>query len=192
MIKYIILLTGMLFSQMNNAQSYNIEHQNKILIRTLSKSFDIEQPDFKKLKLSNSLKEKYDVKGELFKVTKSGNSHLYIYSGRVFSCRTGGCSAPNPMSNNHDGEYFDYFAIFDQQGNVTSVRVFNYQATHGQGVTAKGWLRQFTKLAANETPTVNKNIDGISGATISTYAITDDMAIRMKMIKEIIQENAKL
>ena len=189
MIKYFIILTGMLFSQMNNAQSYDIEHQNRILLRTLSKSFDIEHPNFKKLILDSTFKEKYQVKGELFKVTKSGNSHLYIYSGRVFSCRTGGCSAPGPLSSNHDGEYFDYFAIFDQQGNLTNVRIFNYQATHGQGVTSKGWLRQFTKLAIDETPTVNKNIDGVSGATISVYAITDDMAIRMEMIKEIIQKN---
>ncbi|PLX22953.1 MAG: FMN-binding protein [Salinivirgaceae bacterium] len=187
MIKYLIILTGMLFSQMHTAQTYDIEHQNKILLRTLSKSFDIEQPEFKTVKLSNTLKKKYEVKGELFKVINSDNSYLYIYSGRVFSCRTGGCSAPDPLSNNHDGEYFDYFAIFDQQGNVTNVRVFNYQATHGQGVTSKGWLKQFTKLAPNETPTVNQNIDGISGATISTYAITDDMATRMKMIKEVIK-----
>ena len=36
-----------------------------------------------------------------------------------------------------------YEVITDSKKTVQEVKVFNYQATHGQEVTVKSWLKQF-------------------------------------------------
>jgi Na+-translocating ferredoxin:NAD+ oxidoreductase RnfG subunit len=65
---------------------------------------------------------------------------------------------------------------------VVQVKVFNYQATHGQEITAKSWLKQFIGYQGQKELKVNKDIDSISGATISTYAITEDINKRSAIL----------
>jgi len=67
------------------------------------------------------------------------------------------------------------------------VRVFNYQATHGQEVSAKGWLRQFDGYDGSTVLKVGKDIDAISGATISVYGITRDVQERTRLLARIIR-----
>ncbi|MBP8851324.1 MAG: FMN-binding protein, partial [Breznakibacter sp.] len=67
-------------------------------------------------------------RGSFYRISTQKSS-LYYYVGRVNSCRVGGCSVE--MGPNVDYEYFDYFIIFNEDGEVDLVRVFNYQATHG-------------------------------------------------------------
>jgi len=73
-----------------------------------------------------------------------------------------------------------YFSI---QKTVQLVEVYNYQATHGYEITAKGWLKQFVGYSAKDTLLVNKDIDGISGATISVFAITEDVQLKTRLLK---------
>ena len=76
------------------------------------------------------------------------------------------------ISIDEDFEYFDYFIIFDETLVVKKIRVFNYQATHGHEVGGNGWLKQFIGYDGQEKLEYGKNIDSISGATISANAIT--------------------
>nr|MDA3853565.1 FMN-binding protein [Bacteroidales bacterium] len=101
----------------------------------------------------------------------------YIYIGRVNSCRTGTCSVDEDLA-----EYFDYIILFNTDKSVVQVKVFNYQATHGQEITAKSWLKQFIGYQGQKELKVNKDIDSISGATISTYAITEDINKRSAIL----------
>jgi Na+-translocating ferredoxin:NAD+ oxidoreductase RnfG subunit len=101
----------------------------------------------------------------------------------VNSCRAGGCSISGNTPANMDSEYFDYYIFFDSAKTVKQVEVFNYQATHGYEITAKGWLKQFTGFSGKDSLVVNKDIDGISGATISVYAITSDVQEKTRMLK---------
>ena len=55
------------------------------------------------------------------------------------------------------------------------VRVFNYAATHGQEVSVKRWLDQFAGHDGAKPLRAGKEIDGISGATISVNAIVADV-----------------
>ena len=71
-----------------------------------------------------------------------------------------------------DFEYFDYYIIFDSSIKVEKVRVYNYQATHGHEVGGTGWLKQFIGYEGETKLELGKNIDSISGATISANAIT--------------------
>jgi Na+-translocating ferredoxin:NAD+ oxidoreductase RnfG subunit len=76
------------------------------------------------------------------------------------------------ISADEDFEYFDYYIIFDQALKVEKIRVYNYQATHGHEVGGKGWLKQFIGYKGETKLEYGKNIDSISGATISANAIT--------------------
>lgn len=104
----------------------------------------------------------------------------YVYVGRVNSCRTGGCSIDNETYGN--SEYFDYFILFDSLANVELVRIFNYAATHGHEVMAKGWLKQFVNYNDKTELAVGKEVDTISGATISVNAITEDIRERTNLL----------
>lgn len=70
---------------------------------------------------------------------------------------------------------------------VELVKVFNYQATHGQEVSAKGWLKQFIGFDGRKPLTVGKNIDAISGATISAYGITLDVQDKTTLLQELVR-----
>lgn len=114
--------------------------------------------------------------------SKDTLNHLYAYIGRVMSCRAGICSNPDSENSEFESEYFDYFIIFNSEKVVESVRVYNYQATHGQEVSSPGWLRQFVGYTGKKSLTVGNEIDAISGATISADAITLDLQLRTREI----------
>lgn len=106
------------------------------------------------------------------------------------SCRAGGCSNPAlSASGLETSEFFDYFVVFEDDIAVQQVRIFNYQATHGQEVTNKGWLKQFQGYNGERQLNVGKNIDAISGATVSVYAITNDIQEKTHLLKQVIQKN---
>lgn len=111
----------------------------------------------------------------------------YVYVGRVNTCRAGGCSKRQEIPSDKESEYFDYYILFDSYVNIQQVRIYNYQATHGQEVTAKNWLKQFKGYNGSKDLVVNKNVDAISGATISVYAIVMDINQKTSMLKEILK-----
>lgn len=114
----------------------------------------------------------------------------FAYSGRVNSCRAGGCSSGGAVGGADAFEYFDYYIIFDDSIQVLHVKVFNYQASHGQEITARGWLKQFRGYDGSRLMEVGKQIDAISGATISVNAITDDIKLRTKQLKALLLDQA--
>ena len=52
-------------------------------------------------------------------------------------------------------------------------------------MTAKGWLKQFTGYNGTSQLEVNKNVDAISGATVSVYAITDDVIAKTEILGKL-------
>lgn len=123
--------------------------------------------------------------GKFFEVLYPEAAIRYVYVGRVNSCRTGGCSQPDaPTAEELEHEYFDYFILFDAQAQVRAIRVYNYAATYGYEITAPGWLRQFVGYDGSRELLVGKDVDGITGATVSVYAVTADVEARTRQLKE--------
>ncbi len=123
-------------------------------------------------------KHKNIINGKVFIVNHQDENHpiaKYVYVGRVETCRGGGCAAPAPDGFSGNAEYFDYFILFDVQMKVRLVKVFNYQATHGYEVSAKGWLKQFVGFNDEKPLRVGHDIDAISGATISVFRLVGDV-----------------
>lgn len=160
--------------------SDKIDYQHRTLLKALDKKND--NSELTEIHLTEEIE--WIGEGKYFRT--AGDEIAYVYVGRVNSCRSGGCSAPG-VEINTSFEYFDYFILYNAQGTVEQVKVFNYQATHGQEITLKAWLHQFQHYSANNDLIVGKQIDGIAGATISVYAITEDIRQKTMLLKEIIE-----
>ena len=181
-ILFLIILFSISFL---GAKTGEVDFEHGTLLKALKKTNG--SSELQELSVPESVDTNLNGQGKYFQV--SGNSKeneiAYVYVGRVHSCRAGGCSAPGTEVNT-GFEYFDYFILYSTEGKVEQVKVFNYQATHGQEITIKGWLRQFQDHRATDSLNVGKQIDGIAGATISVYAITDDIRQKTKLLKQII------
>jgi hypothetical protein len=129
--------------------------------------------------------------GKFFKIEDhvSPNKNGFVYIGRVNSCRSGGCSANTDKISDQTSEYFDYFILFDAGCIVRLVKVYNYQATHGQEISSTAWLKQFIGYGSENSLNIGKNIDAISGATISVTAITYDIQDKTRLLRQIVQES---
>lgn len=130
-----------------------------------------------------------NIPGKFFIVKCPGTEEISVYIGRVNSCRTGGCSDPSDTGIDVPHEYFDYFIIFDSLKKVKVVRVFNYEATHGHEVIIKKWLDQFSGYDCNKQLRVGKEVDSISGATISVNAIVTDVKEKTMLLSKCARLN---
>jgi len=120
-----------------------------------------------------------------FMLAENTSPVRYVYIGRVNTCRAGGCDAPaRDADATGRSEFFEYYILYDESGKILLTRVFNYEATHGQEITVKGWLRQFAGYGGRGDLTVGKEIDAIAGATISVYGITADVVARTRGLRE--------
>lgn len=165
-----------------------VDYKHKTLQKALQKVGVKDLSVLEEVILSDSITILNRIKGKYFLINDSNLSHYrYIYVGRVNSCRAGGCSMTNDNPHDSNSEYFDYYIIFDSTKSVQTVKVFNYQATHGYEITAKGWLKQFNGHNGTEPLQVDKNIDAISGATISVYAITHDVEMKTEILQQYLK-----
>ena len=179
------LICILVFAVLNiNAQA-EIDLHPKLLYKELVKSKQSELPSFEELKMKSGLSERVHG-GKYYIIANPGSPEgfKYAYIGRINSCRAGGCSVHADESAGQASEYFDYFILFDAGCIVRLVRVFNYQATHGQEITAPGWLKQFIGYSGQSTLDAGKNVDAISGATISVTDITYDIEEKTKLLRK--------
>ncbi len=124
------------------------------------------------------------INGKFFSIRSAEGENIVVYIGRVNSCRAGGCSNQSLTGIETESEYFDYFIIFDSGKRVKLIRVFNYAATHGQEVSIRKWLDQFSGYDGGKALRVGKEIDAISGATISVYAIVADVQEKTMLLNQ--------
>lgn len=164
----------------------DIQYAPPALIKELQKAGLSSVSDIVPLQLPPDLMATMGTEGKFFRLQDTSiTAFRFIYVGRVNSCRVNGCSIKQEGEDTGSSEFFDYFILFDRSKTVRLVRVFNYQATHGQEITSKGWLRQFAGHDGSQALQVDKNIDAISGATISVYAITEDVAHKTQLLREL-------
>jgi Na+-translocating ferredoxin:NAD+ oxidoreductase RnfG subunit len=125
----------------------------------------------------------------LNKMLVTGKQHGFVVEGRAYSCREGGCPAdPDNPANENAGagyEYFDFIVILDNSFGVLRVLVTHYNATKGHEITSRAFLRQFTGKSPSRAPVYGRNIDGISGATVSGIAITSAVSSIIDYISSI-------
>jgi Na+-translocating ferredoxin:NAD+ oxidoreductase RnfG subunit len=186
MIKPGILLLACILSSWFSFCQAQVDFTNKALLKALQKAHIENLSALCEIELSDAVKNSNQINGKYFLIsTENSSQYQFVYVGRVNSCRAGGCSISTDIHKDSGSEYFDYYILFDTNKTVQSVKVFNYQATHGQEITSKGWLSQFIGYNGSEPLQVNKNIDAISGATISVYAITYDVETKTELLQQL-------
>ncbi len=65
-----------------------------------------------------------------------------------------------------------FLVIFSEKGEIIHVQILKYREPYGGEISSPSWTSQFKGLFFNTKFTVGKNIDGISGATISIHSVT--------------------
>ena len=178
LIFFLVLINGI-----SGSFSEAVDFQHRSLLRALQKMNG--SSEMKQVPAPEEVASKTGENGKFFRASGDQEKKVtYIYVGRVNSCRSGGCSAPG-VEVNTNLEYFDYYILYNDECAVQEVKVFNYQATHGQEITLKAWLKQFRSYDGEEELRVGKQIDGIAGATISAHAIAEDIQEKTRLLREI-------
>ena len=79
-----------------------------------------------------------------------------------------------------------FLVILNNEGNIGAVEVIKYREAYGGEVGNKSWLTQFINSTDTSQFIVGKNIDGISGATISVNSLSkgiQKIAVLFPLIK---------
>lgn len=184
--KFIIFatLTTMLVVAAAFGSRPNLEIGNKRINKAIEEFCQSADFELEQLSGTDQLKAVY------CNINKQGRTIGYAYLGRVNSCRAGGCNAAPAETDDQTSEYFDYLVLLDTTLAVRNVKIINYQATHGQEIANKGWLKQFIGIDGQNYKEVGKDIDAIAGATISVYAITHDVNEVPTRFQQILVNNS--
>jgi len=153
-----------------NAVQFPKSVQKKI-DKTLIKLYPNRVVELKDIDLSEELANRYSsIKNVKISVLRSGGDEL------GFACFA---------SSKGKNDYFDYMVIFDTQLLIEKVVVLVYRSTYGGEIMSRSWLKQFIGKTKSESMEMNKDIDGISGATLSAPSITQGVKDLSLLITEI-------
>ena len=81
--------------------------------------------------------------------------------------------------------HFDFMIIFNPNKSIRKVKVLIYREDHGAEIGSKRWLKQFEGKTAKDAPNREKQVDGISGATLSCNSITKEIKNALVTIQRI-------
>lgn len=179
----ILLILGITSLLMNDSFEEEIDYQPKMLLKEIRNLQSGNDSQLKELVHPGITTNSDDLKGKFFEIICNDNKNYTAYVGRVNCCRAGGCSNLVTIDFSGEFEYFDYFILFDAQGRIITTRVYNYEATHGAEITARGWLNQFIGFDGTKNLRIGKEVDSISGATISVFGLVADIQEKTAMLK---------
>lgn len=111
---------------------------------------------------------------------------------KVYTIRGEGGRSGFLLSTCSKGRYdlFDYSVVYSDTLSVLAVRVTAYRSSHGGAICSKGWLKQFQGYKGEKIE-LGKDIDSISGATVSATSLVADMQ-RCHRIMKIIENKGLL
>lgn len=111
---------------------------------------------------------------ELYELRNSGSRLGYLIHGKA------------PSRSRH----FDYAILQDTELKVQKIRVLIYRESHGGEIGSKRWLKQFEGKGPDDPLRFRKEIDGISGATISARSMTRTVRKVENAMAELKKEGA--
>jgi hypothetical protein len=173
------IIQVILFCQVFPVSSSNVLNNNSIPEKKISRAA------IKLLGSECSITEIQSQGGQVYFKISNGTETAVGSVRLVRSCNAEVCGAGSVSDEIPAAEYFEYFLITDNSSNVIHVEVFNYQSTKGHEIMSKSWLRQFVGYKPDKNLVFGRDIDGISGATISARAITEDIPLAVKALQEL-------
>ncbi|MCZ4695212.1 FMN-binding protein [Ancylomarina euxinus] len=168
--KISILICLLVSSLLLNAADFPKSIQKKI-DNTLLKLYPKKVVELKDMLVPDSLLLSYtSVKNVKVSLLKAAESELGY-----------ACFASSKGKN----DYFDYMVIFDADLIIKKVVVLVYRSTYGGEIMSRSWLKQFIGKSRGESLQIDKDIDSISGATLSAPSITLGVKDLSLLIAEI-------
>ncbi len=112
----------------------------------------------------------------------------YALLNRSYGCRVGGCAVYSSTTDK-EGNYdpFYYSILTDQHLQIKNVQVLEYFSEYGYEITNKNWLAQFVGTTGRGL-VYGKDVDAISGATISVKALLEDIDAASVMLHQHISK----
>jgi len=179
---FVLFFIGIGSSSIDNAPPI----AEKVINKAIKKAFGVEEYSLQAL---TEFSKQELLAGSFSNIYNNENKLGIIYNGRVNSCRIGGCSAEGYEESviDLDAEYFDYIVVYNLEQEIKFLKIYNYNATYGYEITSKAWLKQFLNYNGEESLKLNKQIDGISGATISADAMTNELQQKTALLKNFLE-----
>lgn len=81
-------------------------------------------------------------------------------------------------------ESFEYLVIYNSQFTVRSIDLILYSSNYGMEIGSRKWLKQYSGYSGGELK-YGKDIQAISGATISATSLTKDIRILTELLKNL-------
>ena len=151
-------------STYNNAIPKNFQ---KKINKLLKKNFGNESINIEAISLSIPDKSFYYLRHEkeLLGIMVIAKAH---------GCHVGGCDVGQSNSN-AKYEDFWYVVIFDLESKIKAIKILEYESEYGYEICSKNWLKHFQGHTGCELKYGSKQIDAISGATVSGQSIVTDI-----------------
>jgi hypothetical protein len=91
------------------------------------------------------------------------------------------------MTDKAWGRYheFEYAIVIDTNLFIKDVSVLSYPASHGNAVTNKSWLYGFNGFSPDNIPVYGREIDALSGASISGPHLSESIAKALLILKKL-------
>lgn len=93
---------------------------------------------------------------QLYRITQEETLMGYAYLGQAPSMK----------------DIFDYVVLFNPDLTIKKSKVLIYRENYGRQIGSQRWLKQFIGKKSGDPLAYGKNIDAISGATISAKSMT--------------------
>lgn len=113
--------------------------------------------------------------GLFYELESKSSVVRYVYVGRVETAR--GAQSVGTVA-----DYLDYFILFDANKVVRKVKITKFQSNHGQTATSVGWLKQFVGYRSGKSLEVGREVDAISGATLTVNRLTFDIKSKTQLL----------
>jgi Na+-translocating ferredoxin:NAD+ oxidoreductase RnfG subunit len=110
--------------------------------------------------------------------------------GKWFAVKEGEAILGWLMADRIWGRYheFEYAMIVDTSGSIINISVLSYPASHGNAVTGKKWLSSFNGFSPRQIPVYGRDVDALSGATISGTHLSESIANSLRILHKLDKE----
>lgn len=105
------------------------------------------------------------------KMTEASSVRLPFDGKNIWKAADGGWFIIDQVVGKH--EFITYSVAINPNGTVKLVEVMQYNESYGYEVKEASWLQQFIGKTAASPIKLNKDIDNISGATLSSKHLAD-------------------
>lgn len=162
---------------------------SKPIEKRLHKSLDqyFEKEDYNKTELLVEDSILYETNSFFYHVENSSKTqNAYMVITIANGCKLGGCDVEHEQDE--EFEQFYVLSLYTGDSKLVILKIIDYPSEHGYEVTSKWWLKQFIKHQG-ESYEYSKNIDAISGATISVKSMIREVTYVQKCMPSIISNH---